>query len=340
MFEDFNLTEEKFVISEAQMQEIYDKESLWIWVPKIYGGLGCNFAQGLQILYDWAKKDGSLGWMITLCSGANYFSRNLKPEVAMLIFNNKKTCFGGSGMIGGTAEILDDKTYLINGLWRYATGAPHLTHFTLNAIITENGIPIKDNDNNEVVRSFVIPKDKIAVIPDWKSMGMKSTGTYSFSVENVEVGADYSFVYNEFFSDDVMDKIPFRVFADLTLLVNYLGLADHFMKEAEKLRPQLDLKTFKTSIEYHLSIVFDYARDVENILSHHDVVSEEKQKQIHQYGVDLVQNLSSQIISIYRQLGISATDTKSEVYKIFCDYFTAAMHANFRKAAAEVDFSF
>src|SRR5690606_23717016 len=83
------------------------------------------------------------------------------------------------------------------------------------------------------IRSFIIPKDQVEIIADWQAMGMKATGTYSFKVHNILVDEAYSFIYNEFYTDAVLDRIPFRIFADLTLLVNYAGMAEHFIKEAE-----------------------------------------------------------------------------------------------------------
>lgn len=328
------------VISDKVMLHIHEEGLLKIWVPKKYGGLGYRFEEGLKTLFGWAQTDGSFGWMLTLCAGANYFSRNSKPEVAQLLFTHTKTCFGGSGMIGGTAEKQDDNTYMINGSWNFATGAPHLTHFTLNARITENGKPITDNNGNEVIRSFIIAKEHAEIIPNWKSMGMKASGTYSFTIENVMVSEDYSFVYDHFFTNDILDSIPFRVFADLTLLVNYLGMASHFIEEAESVRPEIHFKSFAESVEKHLGKVLNIAREVENILGDHKAISEDKEHEIHQYGVELVQKLSHQILTVYTQLGIRATDTRSAVYQVFCDYFTAAMHSNFRPSADDVDFSF
>ncbi|RXM54932.1 hypothetical protein BOQ60_25670, partial [Chryseobacterium sp. CH1] len=58
---------------------------------------GYRFEEGLKALFGWAETDGSFGWMLTLCAGANYFSRNMKPEVAQLLFSHTETCFGGSG---------------------------------------------------------------------------------------------------------------------------------------------------------------------------------------------------------------------------------------------------
>ncbi|TZF98456.1 hypothetical protein FW781_00560 (plasmid) [Chryseobacterium panacisoli] len=328
------------IISDKVIEHIHEEKWLKIWVPKKYGGLGYRFEEGLKALFSWAETDGSFGWMLTLCAGANYFSRNIKPEVAELLFTNSKVCFGGSGMVGGTAERQKDNTYIINGSWNFATGAPHLTHFTLNAKITENGQTITDNNGNEMIHSFIVPKEQAKVIPNWKSMGMKASGTYSFIIENIVVNEEYSFVYDHFFTNDILDSIPFRVFADLTLLVNYLGIASHFIEEAECIRPQINFKSFENSVEKHLEKVLNIAREVENLLSDNREISAEKQNEIHTYGVNLIQQLSNQILTIYTQLGIRATETDSAVYQVFCDYFTAAMHSNFRPSAHDLDFSF
>lgn len=328
------------VISDKVMQHIHEEGLLKIWVPQKYGGLGCRFEEGLKALFSWAETDGSFGWMLTLCAGANYFSRNIRPEIAQLLFTHSETCFGGSGMVGGTAEKQDDSTYLINGSWNFATGAPHLTHFTLNARVMEKGKAITDKDGNEIIRSFIVPKEEVHIIPNWNSMGMKGSGTYSFTINNVFVSEDYSFVYDTFFTNDILDSIPFRVFADLTLLVNYLGIASHFIEEAGRIRPEINFKHFTESIEKHLEKVFSIAGEVEQILGGHNEIAEGKQHVIHQYGVELVQKLSRQILTVYTQLGIRATDIDSAVYQVFCDYFTAAMHSNFRPSADDPDFSF
>lgn len=116
------------------LNTIFNNEWLRIWIPKHYGGIDISLKEGLKFLQKVASIDGSLGWFVTLTSGANYFSRNILPEISAKIFNDKNVCFGGSGLIGGTAEKVGDK-YLINGYWKYATGAPLLTHFTFNAQI-------------------------------------------------------------------------------------------------------------------------------------------------------------------------------------------------------------
>lgn len=311
------------------MDYIFEKRWLQIWVPENYGGLGLNFTNGLKLLKSLAFIDGSLGWMVTLCAGANYFSRNLKPEIAKKLFKDQTTCFGGSGAIGGTAGRVNNQ-FLINGSWIFATGAPHLSHFTLNAVVTANGKPVLDKKGNEMIRSFILPKDQVTIISDWKAMGMKATGTYSFKVDNVLVNESYSFIYNEFYTDAVLDRIPFRIFADLTLLINYVGMAEHFLDEAEKIRLNLDLSGFKNELQDNEKQIYLFADKIEDLLENNEEISSDIQTEIHQFGEELVSDLSHKILDLYFQLGIKASHTNEPIYQIFCDYFTATQHANFR----------
>lgn len=316
-------------LSDDIMQVIFQERWLQIWVPKEYHGLGLNFSQGLKILKNLAKTNASLGWMITLCAGANYFSRNLKPEIATVLFKDYYTCFGGSGMIGGTA-IKTPNGYLINGTWKYATGAPHLSHFTLNALVINNGSPVLNDDGSELVKSFIVPKNQVEIITDWKSMGMKATGTYSFKVANVLVTEPYSFFYNEFFTDSALDKIPFRIFADLTLLVNYLGMAEHFLDEALKTKPQLNVSIFKKQLQINENQIWFFADKIERILQNKEGISDEIEFEIHQFGTKVTTTLAHELLNLYMQLGIVASHEKHPINLIFNDFFTATQHANFR----------
>ena len=315
----------------SEVLQLIEKQNwLNIWVPKQYNGLGLPFSEGLQILQKTAKIDGSLGWFITLCSGANYFSRNLKPTIAHQLFSSQKTCFGGSGMLGGTAEKQNDY-YIVNGLWHYATGAPYLTHFTLNAKLIENGNEILDENGEPKFLSFILEKSQVELIPTWKSMGMVATSSHSFEVINQKVHQDYSFIYNEFYSDDLVEKIPFRVFADLTLLVNYLGMAEHFLEKSLELFSSNLQTEFEILLNESTSQTIDFSIKIEKLLSKNKVISNVLETEIHQFGENTTEQITNYIIQLYPHLGIKASKTNEEINQIFRDYFTATQHRNFRK---------
>jgi alkylation response protein AidB-like acyl-CoA dehydrogenase len=86
------------------LNTIYKQNWFNLFVPKEHGGLGLHLADGLQILEGLAWSDGSAGWIVTLCSGANYFIGFLEPEAAKEIFNDPHACLAGSGHPSGIAK--------------------------------------------------------------------------------------------------------------------------------------------------------------------------------------------------------------------------------------------
>lgn len=309
------------------------KENLWsIWVPKTYGGLELSLAYGLHKLKELARIDASLGWTVTLCSGANYFIGNFEESKAREIFINSKVpvCLGGSGGVSGTAVICDDY-YSISGKWGYATGAPYLTHFTLNAEILENGIKLINDDGSPKVRSFVIPKDEVQIIKDWNTMGLKASATHSFEVKDRLVHKSCSFLYNENYLPHSIFKIPFGLFADVTLWINYIGMAEHFLEEAVLSVPDLKTIELKSVIETANHNIFTYAAEIEKSIDNGMVFKTEYIELIHNEAANSVKNISRSIMEIFPHLGVKASRNNHQLNQIFRDYFTATQHHIFTK---------
>lgn len=316
----------------AQVLNWIEEKNLWnIWVPKTYGGLALSLTEGLYQLKELAKIDGSLGWTVTLCSGANYFIGNLPENAAREIFINPKTpvCMGGSGGIFGTAE-KQGAYYLLSGKWRYATGAPYLTHFTLNAEIFENGKKLRNKDGSPKVRSFVIPKEEIQIIEDWDTMGLKASATHSFEAKEVMVPKSFSFLYNQINLPQPIFKTPFTVFADLTLWANYIGMAAHFFEEAYGIIAKERLSGLESSIAISNQKLFRYAENIEAKITEEINFKSEYIEAIHSEASNSVKNITCAIIEIYPFLGVKASRKSHPLHQIFCDYFTATQHHIFR----------
>jgi alkylation response protein AidB-like acyl-CoA dehydrogenase len=307
-------------------------ENLWnIWVPKKYGGLEFTLTEGLLKLQELARIDGSLGWTVTLCSGANYFIGNLNPETAAQIFKSPNpTILGGSGGFFGTAEKIGDD-YKISGTWRYATGANYLTHFTLNAEIYENGKALLNEDGSPKIRSFISPKNDVKIVEDWNTMGLKASVTHSFEVKNVFVPKRFSFIYNEFYQPQDIFKIPFSVFADLTLWVNYLGMAQHFLEEARSFTSKSILENLEKCTAVSQDEISAYSKTIENEIAAGNKILDSYSEEIHSSASNSVKNLSKNIIEIYPFLGVKASRNGHSLNQVFCDYFTATQHHIFKK---------
>lgn len=324
---DFNTS--KFTSS---VLDYVNKHNLWgIWVPKLYGGLECSFKEGLNKLQELAKTDGSLGWTVTLCSGANFFIGNLKPNIASEIFKpNETTILGGSGGVFGEAHKVEGG-YQIDGTWHYATGANYLTHFTLNAKIFENGIQVLNEEGQPLVLSFILPKSKVEVIENWDTIGLKASVTHSFKVVNALVSEDFSFLYNVSYHNQAIFKIPFTVFADLTLLVNYIGMAQHFLAESQYKQEHATYLELKSSVTKAEGKLYELADSIEQQISVGENISQSFIDEVHATGSESVKELSGNIVALFPFLGVKAVRESNGLHQIFNDFFTATQHHIFTR---------
>lgn len=315
---------------DSKTLEWIQDNNLWnLWVPKSYGGMENSLTEGLKKLEYLAKIDGSLGWTVTLCSGANYFIGNLNSKTAEKIFSSgSPTILGGSGGVFGTAE-KQDEHFILSGEWRYATGAPYLTHFTLNAKIVENGKELKNADGSSQVLSFVLPKTEVSIVDDWNTMGLKPTATYSFTVNEVPVHKDFSFLYNQYYLSHGIFKIPFALFADLTLWVNYIGMAEHYLEEASSFIGEEKLALIKSTLQNGEDAVYDFSKTIEKATQEESEIISDYQTKVHEVAADNIRQLSKAIIEIHPLLGIKASRENSQLNQIFRDFFTATQHHNF-----------
>ncbi|MFZ4261334.1 acyl-CoA dehydrogenase [Sphingobacterium sp. HJSM2_6] len=222
-------------LTQEQLSWLYTHKWFNLWVPIPYNGLELSLVDGLNRLEELAYRDGGLAWTVTLCSGANMFVGFINQEFATKLWENPQICLGGSGQIAGKAD-WNGESYILSGFWKYATGSPHLTHFTLNAPIYHAGIPQWNAEGEALVRSFVIPREHVLLHYDWNSMGLECTASHSFSIDRLVVDEKNTFqlVAEAKTNASPIFDIPFISFAEMTLTVNYLGMYRRFLDLMEK----------------------------------------------------------------------------------------------------------
>ena len=247
-----------------QLSVIYKENWFNLYVPTEYGGLGLSMPEGLRIEESLAWIDGSTGWTITLCSGANWFIGFLKQETAKTIFNADEVCLAGSGRHTGIAKMISEEEYEITGRWPYATGASHATAFTANCLIEKNGGMIQNEDGSPMTASFIFLRNEVTVHKDWEAMGMIATSSNSFEVKKLRVNKNRRFSIDE--KQTVLPgkvyQYPFLQFAETTLAVNISGMAIHFLDLFEAIIKKRNTDTFFTNKQMlSLSLRHDTAKN-------------------------------------------------------------------------------
>lgn len=333
--------EKKGSLSNAVLKIIYEEKWFKLFLPRAYSGLELDLPEALRYEEELAYIDGSLGWTVTLCAGANLFAGYIHSNKTASVFSSPKVCFGGSGAVSGVAAKVKDG-YIVNGFWRYATGAPHLTHFTANCTIVENGQPLLNEDNSPVVRSFFFNKKDVTIHEDWDTMGLIATAGHSFSVKNLKVPFDQSFIIDAAHAslNDSIYQYPFMPLAESTIAVNTLGMTRHFTELALEIVKKRQSKIGDTAcdvaieqinvsqkkITHSAEQLYQWVQTSWNELIAKGQLSGRSITRIADTSRQLVNHCRTSVTAIYPYCGLAATHPSSDINRVFRDIFTASQH--------------
>lgn len=307
------------IINRLHREGVFD-----IWLPESFGGLDFGLVDGLKLLQKLAFSDASLGWIATLCSGANYFLRNLPKRAAIQLSKHRRMILGGSGAVAGRAERMEDGHFILSGTWPYATAAPHLSHFTLSAPLYQEGKEVRGAEGKPMILSFVVPAEVVSIHSDWNAPGMQATATHSFSIEAYECAPNFSFQYERVVTPNALTALPFSTFADLTLLVCYLGVVAKMVSFVSRRSSSIsDLEERFSGVESE----FYTAATLLGVAAHRPSLWED----FHSDCIAWLQQLGGLMYDAYRFAGLSSTTPYSEAHIQMLDFLTMSQHAHFRR---------
>ncbi len=333
------------MLSPALQSLLHDRGWLAMLAPAAAGGAEMALPDAVRLEEAIAAVDGSTGWIVTLCAGAGWFAGFLGPAYAREIIGTPQLCVGGSGAPTGQAE-RDGDGYRISGRWDIATGAPLATHFTFNAMLREQGRPVLDEHGAARSRAFIVPAASVQVHASWHCIGMRATGSHSFSMDNVAVAAQQAFTIDAEHATAAgpLYRFPFLTLAFVTLAANIAGMAQHFLRLAAPLiaarrnpvagcvlgeidavgavvrLAQEDVAAARTQFYRLLDDMW------ERVCS--DAVQEAGSSDaLNAASLTLVNMCRDAVDTLYPYCGLHAADTRSDINCVWRDLHTATQHA-------------
>ena len=313
----------------------------WQWfralVPKRYGGLALPLPAMVRLEEGLSWADGSLGWTVTLCSGAGWFAgffppasfpvmgrqrpgeEKVEPDV---LFGDPGLCLAGSGTASGRAEEVDGG-YRVEGRWAYASGAVHATAFTANCVLYKDGVPQVEGAGDPLVRPFLFLPEEVTVHFDWNAVGLVATGSHGFSVRELFVPAERVFVIapEAAADDDPLYRYPFLPLAEATLAANTSGLAQHFLDCcAEWGLGGAELEAGRLELAERRTVFY---RELQQSW---DVDGRGFPEGVGRASRELAAAALYWVDRLYPQAGLGAARVDSEINRVWRDLHTASQH--------------
>lgn len=166
-------------------------------VPHSYGGVEADPVTASRVVEEVSAADGSAGWCVMLAAQAGIYCGFIPPEVAQSVFEPRGVFAGTARPIGRAvpSQSGGGEGYTISGRWPFASGSSHATHFTGEALLYEGGsnTPTKDEQANDRVVAFFVPRDQVTVHDTWDTTGLRGTASHDFEIRDVFVPREHVF---------------------------------------------------------------------------------------------------------------------------------------------------
>lgn len=324
-------------LHDRQLAIIRERKWFKLFVPAQWGGLGLTLPQALELEEALAWADGSTAWVVTLCGGAGWFAGFVDPSIRDELFAAPDSCLAGSGAASGTAEVMDD-SYLVTGVWPYASGAEHATAFTANCLLTRGGEPLLDASGGQQIATFIFKGEEVSLRRTWNSVGLAATGSHAFGVQRQTVPARRRFCFEVHHAmlPDVIYRYPFLQLAETTLAVNLSGMATRFLKLAAGLVREpcrAPLVAAQERLDGDRRKLFTVVGETWRTLEDEKAISGQALSAVSDASRRLALTAQQVVDAAYPLCGLRAADLASEINRVWRNLHTAGQHALLRAAA-------
>jgi len=173
---------------------LHDARLFKMLLPRSVGGDEIDPLTFIAAIEELARADGSTAWCVAQASGCSIAGAYVEPAVAQEIFGGKDAVLAW-GPLGPTVKATAvDGGYRATGTWSYASGSRHAQWLGgHSALVDAEGKPCLGADGKPTDRTMLFPKTKAAIRDVWQVMGLKGTGSDSYTVTDLFVPARYTF---------------------------------------------------------------------------------------------------------------------------------------------------
>ncbi|HLZ02737.1 MAG TPA: acyl-CoA dehydrogenase family protein [Bradyrhizobium sp.] len=153
-------------------------------LPQSVGGHEVPLEVFMQMQEEIAKADASTAWCLGQCSVCAMTAAYLEVDAANEIFNTAPGILAW-GAIAHEVNVVPGG-YMANARWDFASGSRQASWLGAHVrVVDADGTPRKKKDGSPEIRTILFPVTSATMYDVWDAIGLRGTGTDSYSVENL-----------------------------------------------------------------------------------------------------------------------------------------------------------
>ena len=182
-------SEQLRTLSPAVVEEMWDSGLMSSFNPVEAGGVEPTFTEMIETWIEMAWQDGSFGWIGIANLPSSFAAAAYLPDEGfadVFTANDNHVTMGGQFFPNGQGVVVDGG-YRVTGSWSFGSGTGHAEYVCAGFFPMENGEMRWAADGMPEMQVAVIPRDEIIFKDGWHVQGLKATGSYDYSAEDVFV---------------------------------------------------------------------------------------------------------------------------------------------------------
>jgi alkylation response protein AidB-like acyl-CoA dehydrogenase len=171
-------------LTPAVTSALIENELYRALLPRSFGGHEVPLEIFMQMQEEIAKADASTAWCLGQCAVCAMTAAYLEPDAANEIFNTPPGILAW-GAINHEVKAVPGG-YMANARWEFASGSRQASWLGSHVRVVEaDGSPRRKKDGAPEIRTILFPVTSAIMYDVWDVIGLKGTGTDSYSVENL-----------------------------------------------------------------------------------------------------------------------------------------------------------
>jgi alkylation response protein AidB-like acyl-CoA dehydrogenase len=234
----------------ALFKAIRDRGLFRLVQPTDYGGVELDPPSLVQVIEAVATRDASTAWCVGQTNICGITSAFLEPAVTRDIFG-PDTGILAWGPGPGEARVVPGG-FRVNGNFDFASGSRLASWIGAHVpVIEPDGSRRLGSNGKPVTYTMFMPKSSVEIRDTWQTMGLRGTGSDSYSIKDLFVPEAYSLARDTVVKPRVAGVL-YHTFTPSTLYASSfagiaLGIArsvmESFVKDMKDTRPRGDSRT-------------------------------------------------------------------------------------------------
>ncbi|OBA85136.1 acyl-CoA dehydrogenase [Mycobacteriaceae bacterium 1482268.1] len=182
-------------LTPAIVEEMWASGLMSAFNPLPAGGMEPSFAQMIETWIEMAWQDGSFGWVGIANMPSSFAAAAYLPDdgfAEVFTAHDNRVTMGGQYFPNGQGSVVDGG-YRLAGAWSFGSGTGHSEYIAAGFFPMDDGQMRWISEGIPDMQVAIVPREEISFNDGWFVQGLKGTGSYDYSADDVFVPAHRTF---------------------------------------------------------------------------------------------------------------------------------------------------